>query len=156
MEKRKITIKVPNAGKAHFNRFSTSLKRHLTRSFPEDPPAFSCPAQPKATLHLTVKPKQARTTLMQIAEWRKKNPEFDLFIDGKLHKVAQKKTAVKPLKRAAKPSGKPKQIHDGGFVEELSAGGYPGQLPDGDFVLEELANNTPGLISDDDFIDEEE
>ncbi len=156
MEKRKFTIKAPNSGKTDFNRFSASLKKHLTRAFPEDPPAFSYPEQPKATLHLTVKPKRARSTLMQITEWRKKNPEFDLFIDGKLHKIAQKKTGIKPLKRTAKPSGTPKQIPDGDFVEELSGEGHPGRPPDKDFVLEEFSNDTPGLIPDDEFVDEDD
>ena len=67
MEKRKFTIKAPNAGKTDFNRLSASLKKHLMRAFPEDPPAFSYPAQPKATLHLTVKPKRARARRMTVA-----------------------------------------------------------------------------------------
>jgi hypothetical protein len=146
---------VPKAGKTDFNRLSASLKRHLTRAFPEDPPAISCPAQPKTTLHLLVKPKQAKSTLIQITEWCRKNPEFDLFIDGKLHKIVQEKTGIKPPKRTAKPSGRPGRIPDQDFVEE-AVRKFPGRLPDKDFVLEAFANDVPGFISDDDFVDEEE
>jgi hypothetical protein len=155
MEKRKFTIHVPKAGKTDFNRLSTSLKRHLTRAFPEDPPAFSCPVQPKTTLHLTVKPKQAGSTLAQITKWCKKNPEFDLFIDGKLHKIVQKKTGTRPPKRPAKPSEASRRIPDQDFVEE-AARRFPERLPNQDFVLEAFSNDTPSLISDDDFVDEEE
>jgi hypothetical protein len=155
MEKRKFTINVPNVGKTDFNRLSASLKRHLRSTFPEEPPVFLCPAQPKATLHLTVKPKHAKTTLRQIMEWCSRNPEIEFLIDGKLQKIAVEKTRVLPL-NATGSKKVPRRLPDKDFVEEESAGRGPGRLPDDDFVLEAFSRDTPSLIPDDEFVEEEE
>ena len=153
MKERKFTINVPNIKTAEFNRVSASLKRHLKRAFPDDPPAFSCPAKPKATLHLTVKPKHAKTALTHIAVWRARNPEIELFVDGKLHKIAGQTIKIRPPK-ATVSKVILRRVTDRQLIDKQGAPKRPRRLPDDDFALE-LTASSPTRLPDHEFIEEE-
>jgi hypothetical protein len=153
MEKRKVTINMPNVGKAEFTRLSDSLKRHLRRALRAGSPTFSVAGQPKATLQLAVKPTHAKTALTEISVWRATKPHVELLVNGKLHKIARVASTVKPLKTAGTKQV-PRRLPDTDFVDELTEGPPPLRIPDTEFVLED-APDSPTRLPDDHFVEED-